>query len=77
MFKNFYGRNNILPLIVCGTGGKVYDDHIDINSLDSQSELEFLSNNLGYGYLKAFQKKLEIIFLDENNVEELKYTIKK
>ena len=66
-----------LFLIVCGTGGKVYDDHIDITSLDSQSELEFLSNNLGYGYLKAFQKKLEIIFLDENNVEELKYTIKK
>ncbi len=66
-----------LFLIVCGTGGKVYDDHIDITSLNSQSELEFLSNNLGYGYLKAFQKKLEIIFLDENNVEELKYTIKK
>ena len=66
-----------LFLIVCGTGGKVYDDDINMDCLGKDSELEFISNNLGYGYLKAFQKQLEIIFLDENNVQEIKYTIKK
>tara|TARA_Y100000817_G_C16838670_1_gene536977 strand:- start:290 stop:1144 length:855 start_codon:yes stop_codon:yes gene_type:complete len=69
--------NKDVFLIVCGTGGKVYDDDINIDCVRSDSELEFLSNNLGFGYLKAFQKKLEIIFLDKNNVEELNYIIKK
>lgn len=69
--------NNTLPLIVCGTGGKVYDDKINLNCLDKNSNLEFFSNNLGYGYIKAFQKKLEVTFLNEENIEEFNFSINK
>jgi len=69
--------NNTLPLIVCGTGGKVYDDKINLNCLDKNSSLEFFSNNLGYGYIKAFQKKLEVTFLNEENIEEFNFSINK
>ena len=37
--------DNQIPLIVCGTGGKVYDDINDIDCLDEKSSLEFFSNN--------------------------------
>ena len=69
--------NNTLPLIVCGTGGKVYDDKINLSCLDKNSSLEFFSNNLGYGYIKAFQKKLEVTFLNEENIEEFNFSINK
>ena len=51
-----------IVLIVCGTGGKVYNDMNNMNKLSDNCELEFLSNNLGYGYLRAFKEKMEIIF---------------
>jgi hypothetical protein len=68
---------DILPLIVCGTGGKVYDDPIDINFLDEKSDMKFYSNNLGYGYIKALKNKLIVTFLDENNNVEYIHEIKK
>lgn len=70
-------NNNILPLVVCGTGGKVYDDINDFNNLDRNSKLKFHSNKLGYGYIKANKNKLKIIFLDESNKIEYEYEIKK
>ena len=68
---------NILPLIVCGTGGKVYDDVNNFKNLDSKSKLKYYSNRLGYGNIKATKQKLEIILLDESNKIEKKYQIKK
>ena len=38
--------NDTLPLIVCGTGGKVYHDETYLDCLDERSSLEFYSNNL-------------------------------
>jgi len=70
-------NNQNIVLIVCGTGGKVYDDLNDLNTLDNNCSLEFLSNNLGYAYLKAYKNKMEVLFLNENNIEEGNYTIKK
>ena len=69
--------NNTLPLIVCGTGGKVYDDVNHLDCLDEKSSLEFFSNNLGYGFIKAYKTKLEVTFLNEENIEEFNVTIKK
>ena len=69
--------NNNLPLIVCGTGGKVYDDSINFDCLDETCELEFYSNNLGYAFIQAFKTKLVVTFLDEMNIEEFNYEIKK
>ena len=69
--------NNPLPLIVCGTGGKVYDDINDLDCLDEKSSLEFFSNNLGYAFIRAFKKKLDITFLNEENVQEFNFEINK
>jgi len=70
--------NSILPLIVCGTGGKTYHDLINFKNLDKNSKLIFYSNELGYGYLKAYKNKLFIILLDEkNNVEKIHSISKK
>lgn len=70
-------EDSILPLIVCGTGGKVYHDYINLNRLDDKCELEFYSNNLGYAFIRAFKTKLELTFLNEENIEEFNYEIKK
>ena len=70
-------NDNILPLIVCGTGGKVYDDVNNFKNLDRKSKLKYYSNRLGYGNIKATKQKLEIILLDETNKIEIKYQIKK
>jgi tartrate-resistant acid phosphatase type 5 len=70
-------EGSILPLIVCGTGGKVYHDYINLNRLDDKCELEFYSNNLGYAFIRAFKTKLELTFLNEENIEEFNYEIKK
>ena len=70
-------EDSILPLIVCGTGGKVYHDYINFNRLDDKCELEFYSNNLGYAFIRAFKTKLELTFLNEENIEEFNYEIKK
>jgi tartrate-resistant acid phosphatase type 5 len=70
-------EDSILPLIVCGTGGKVYHDYINFNRLDDKCELEFYSNNLGYAFIRAFKTKLELTFLNEKNIEEFNYEIKK
>ena len=66
-----------LPLIVCGTGGKVYDDMNYLDCLDEESSLEFLSNNLGYGYIRALKTKLDITFLNEKNEPEFNIDIRK
>tara|TARA_B100000575_G_scaffold288771_1_gene289360 strand:- start:196 stop:1053 length:858 start_codon:yes stop_codon:yes gene_type:complete len=70
-------NNKILPLIVCGTGGKVYDDTINLNCLDEKCDLEFYSNNLGYAFIRAYKSKLVVTFLNEENIEEFTYEIKK
>ena len=70
-------NDNILPLIVCGTGGKVYNDVNNFKNLDNKSKLKYYSNRLGYGNIKATKRKLEIILLDETNKIEIKYQIKK
>lgn len=68
---------NVL-LIVCGTGGKVYDDGLNnYTNLDESSDLEFCSNNLGYGICKVNKHNLSFTFYNENNDLEFNYKFKK
>ena len=72
---NFNG--DIIRLIVCGTGGKVYDDMINFNNMDDKCDLQFSSNNLGFGMIDVFKNKLNVSFFDENNNLEYIHEIKK
>lgn len=64
-------------IIVCGTGGKVYDDISNYNSLNKDSDLMFSSNNLGYGYLVPKKDKLYLYFYNEKNEIEYMYVVTK
>ena len=68
----------IVHLIVCGTGGKEYDDGAnDYNRLSDDAEIFFCSNNLGYGHCNAKKNKLSITFFDGNGQKEISYDLSK
>ena len=66
-----------VTLIVCGTGGKVYDDKNNYMDLNKDSDLLFCSNNLGYGYFIQEGNKLYIYFYNEKDQIEYIHLIKK
>jgi tartrate-resistant acid phosphatase type 5 len=71
------GNKKVL-LVVCGTGGKMYDDNFNnYDNLDENSDLEFCSNNLGYGTCKATKQKLHFTFYNEHNDFEFNYDYSK
>ncbi len=74
---NLTMHNKDITLIVCGTGGKVYDDISDYGSLDENSDLIFSSNNLGYGYFVQRGKKMDLHFYNEKNEIEYIHTLTK
>ena len=67
--------NKELPLIVCGTGGKVYEDMNFLDCLDENSSLEFISNNLGFAFIRAYKTKLDITFLNDKNIKEYNFKL--
>ena len=69
--------NKELPLIVCGTGGKVYEDMNFLDCLDENSSLEFISNNLGFAFIRAYKTKLDITFLNDKNIKEYNFKVDK
>ena len=70
--------NNVpVTMIVCGTGGKAYHDTNNLENLDNIHDLEFVSNNLGFGRCSATKKHLDVSFFDGNNDEEYKYRLEK
>lgn len=70
--------NNVpITMIVCGSGGKIYDDENNLDTLDDINDLEYYSDNLGYAFCKATPKTLTIEFLNEENIPEYKYQLKK
>jgi hypothetical protein len=67
-----------LNLIVCGTGGKIYDDGINnYSNLDEKSSLLFCSNDLGIGKCNATKSKLLFTFLNADGEEEFSYNLLK
>ena len=70
-------NNKPLVLIVCGSGGKVYDDPSDYSRMDENCDLCFVSDNLGFGSINALKNKCIISFFDENNTLEYQHEIVK
>ena len=66
-----------ITLIVCGTGGKVYDDISDYGSINKDSDLIFASNNLGFGYFVQEGNKMDLYFYNEKNEIEYIHTLTK
>lgn len=67
-----------LNLIVCGTGGKIYDDGMNqYSNLDEKSSLIFCSNDLGIGKCNASKSKLHFTFINGNGEEEFSYYLLK
>ena len=66
-----------ITMIVCGSGGKVYDDENDLSQLPNIKDLEFVSNNLGYGYCEATPTRFTIKFMNEKNKLEYAYKMEK
>lgn len=65
-------------LIVCGTGGKRYHDNIiNYENLDRLSQLEFNSNELGFGKCTASKYKLNIELFNSDSDIEINYQITK
>ena len=67
-----------INLIVCGTGGKIYDDKVNkFSNLDERSSLIFCSNDLGIGKCNASKNKLHFTFVNGNGDEEFSYYLLK
>ena len=66
-----------ITMIVCGAGGKIYDDENDLSQLPNIKDLEFVSNNLGYGYCEATPTRLTIKFMNDKNKLEYAYKMDK
>ena len=63
-------KKNKVTIIVCGTGGKVYDDEINYDYLNKNCKLQYFSNTLGFGYCNIYGNKFTLNFFDVNgNVE--------
>lgn len=62
--------------IVCGTGGNEYHDEINLHNIQGKDDIEFFSNNLGFGLCEATRDSLNFIFYNENNDVEYSRIIK-
>ena len=65
-------QGDTLHAIVCGTGGKKYHDDIQLHNIQGKDDIEFFSNNLGFGLCEATRDMLQFSFYDETN--QLEYT---
>lgn len=70
-------HNKKVSLIVCGTGGKVYDDYNNYDYLNNNCDLNFVSNNLGFGSCNVSGNKLSFDFYDDKNKLEYSHHITK
>jgi tartrate-resistant acid phosphatase type 5 len=76
----FITKNLKIPLVVCGTGGKLDDTPIPdlTNSKDNDYNIHFISNTLGFMCVKIFNEALELFFFDHTGKKvEFRYTIEK
>ena len=67
----------VIPVVTCGTGGKVYDDELNLSNIDKRSKLVWHAETLGFGTLFCTKSKLRLEMLDENNKLEKTYSIHK
>jgi len=69
-------QGDTLHAIVCGTGGKKYHDDIQLHNIQGKDDIEFFSNNLGFGLCEATRDMLQFSFYDETNKLEYSTIIK-
>ena len=75
-----YNKDITIPLIVCGTGGKIYDLPLPKieNCDDNDYNIHFYSNTLGFLCVKIFPSHMIIYFFnDKGDNVEFMHTIKK
>ena len=72
---NMYNKK--ITLIVCGTGGKVYDDYTNYDNLNNNCDPHFISNNLGFAHCNVHGNKLSFDFFNDKNKLEYSHLIKK
>ena len=69
--------NRVVTVITCGTGGKVYDDELNLDDIDKKSKLVWHKETLGFGTFFCTKKKLRLEMFDEENKLETTYVIHK
>ena len=69
--------NKKVAVITCGTGGKSYDDELNLSNIDKKSKLVWHAETLGFGTLFCTKSKLRLDMFDENNKLEKSYSIHK
>lgn len=73
----FKMNKRIIPIITCGTGGKVYDDDINYKNINKGSTLIWHSETLGFGTVFCDKKTLRLKMFDKNNKLEYEYLLNK
>ena len=64
-----------ITLVVCGTGGEVYDEASVNLSMINDCSLEYFSPTLGVATLNITNHKLDLVFYDAKGNKEYSYTI--
>ena len=66
-----------IPVITCGTGGKVYDDELNFSNIEKGSKLVWHAETLGFGTVFCDKNQIRLEMFDENNKLEKSYVIDK
>ena len=66
-----------IPVVTCGTGGKIYDDELNFSNIKKGSKLVWHAETLGFGTVFCDKKQLRLEMFDENNKLEKEYVVSK
>ena len=66
-----------IPVVTCGTGGKIYDDELNFSNIKKGSKLVWHAETLGFGTVFCDKKQLRLEMFDENNKLEKEYVVNK
>ena len=70
------GRRKI-PVVTCGSGGKIYDDEINYDNIEKGSKMIWHDETIGFGTVFCDKNRLRLDMYDENNKLEKSYVIDK
>ena len=79
-FELAFNKTQNIPLVVCGTGGKIDDTPIPTlsNNNSNDYDIHYYSNTLGFLCVKIHNNSIELYFFDHNGKRvEFSYTIEK
>ena len=66
-----------IPVITCGTGGKVYDDELNFSNIEKGSKLVWHAETLGFGTVFCDKNQIRLEMFDDDNKLEKEYIINK